>query len=158
MKQFIQLKKIADHGGKEKTVRRVKHGMRYTKIYASWHGLKDRCNNKNGKDYFRYGQRGITYDPKWETFEGFYEDMGSSYSENLSLDRIDNNGNYCKENCRWTNNIVQSNNRRNTKWYIYEGNKMSLAMVSRIVKIPYATLYGRIEFRGLSFEKALQNK
>jgi hypothetical protein len=77
------------------------HGMYATPSYASWHHMKARCNNKNHEFYHRYGGRGITYDPKWETFEGFYEDMGEKPGKGWDIDRIDNDGNYCKENCQW---------------------------------------------------------
>lgn len=79
--------------------------------YHSWNCMKNRCNNSNLKEYKNYGGRGITYDPKWETFEGFYEDMGER-PENTSLDRIDVNGNYCKENCRWATKEEQQRNQR----------------------------------------------
>lgn len=88
-----------------------KHGLRNTRQYYIWRGLKVRCGNSNSPIWENYGKRGITYDPKWENFEGFWEDMGEGYSDDLTLDRIDPNGNYTKENCRWANKYVQAINK-----------------------------------------------
>lgn len=83
-----------------------------TKVYAVWATMKYRCKSTNRTWKKNYLDRDITYDPKWETFEGFWEDMEEGYEEGLTLDRIDNDGNYCKDNCRWTTRSVQSRNRR----------------------------------------------
>lgn len=88
-----------------------KHGFRYTRQYDVWRGMKRRCDNPKSKDYIFYGGKGITYDQKWKTFEGFWEDMQEGYSDDLELDRIDTSKNYCKENCRWENSSVQCFNR-----------------------------------------------
>lgn len=79
------------------------HGLKGSQEHNSWARMKARCNNPNNIRYHRYGGRGITYDPKWETFEGFLEDMGFSPKDGFrySIDRVDNNGNYCKESCQW---------------------------------------------------------
>jgi hypothetical protein len=96
---------------KEKAADRFyKHGMHKSPAYKSWVGMKNRCNNPNCHHYKNYGGRGISYDPSWETFENFYKDMGNS--NNLSLERIDNNKNYCKSNCKWANAIEQGRNTR----------------------------------------------
>ena len=73
--------------------------------------MKRRCNNPNQNDYQYYGGRGITYDPAWETFEGFLADMGPR-PDGMTLDRIDVDGNYCKDNCRWANSKTQRDNRK----------------------------------------------
>jgi hypothetical protein len=78
-----------------------KHGMAKTRFYRIWEDMKKRCNNPQSKHFNRYGGRGIKYDEKWEKFEGFKSDMFESYSNDLTLDRIDNDGNYNKENCQW---------------------------------------------------------
>lgn len=84
--------------------------------YTSWMAMKQRCNDVSRKDYKYYGGRGITYDPRWETFVEFYKDMGSpgcdaKSGERLSLDRKDNNKNYYKDNCTWSTRSEQQLNK-----------------------------------------------
>lgn len=88
------------------------HRMTGTKAYMAWKQMKRRCNKDSTENY---GSRGISYDERWSTFELFWEDMGGSYVEGLELDRIDVNGNYCKENCRWADNSLQAFNKRKVK-------------------------------------------
>ncbi len=94
---------------------RKKHGMSGTKVHRAWKGMKQRCNNPSYDHYERYGGRGITYSKEWEEFEKFYEDMGEPPSEKYQLDRINNDGNYCKENCRWVLPKDNCNNRTQYK-------------------------------------------
>lgn len=88
------------------------HGMCGTRMYNSWRGMRERCSNPKNKKFKDYGGRGIKYDPFWDDFENFYKDMIDGYSEELTLDRIDVNGNYCKENCRWVTWSIQQQNKR----------------------------------------------
>jgi len=69
--------------------------------YTIWSGMKNRCNNKNSDCYHFYGGKGISYDPSWQGFDGFWDDMKDEYKDGLTLDRIDPNKNYSKDNCRW---------------------------------------------------------
>jgi hypothetical protein len=88
------------------------HGMHNTRAYQCWADMKTRCDNPKNKCYRDYGGRGITYCNKWKTFEGFWEDMQENYSDDLTLNRRDNDGNYCKENCSWDNKNFQGHMKR----------------------------------------------
>ena len=79
--------------------------------YSSWAAMKTRCTNPNHNRFPLYGGRGITFDPRWDDFLLFLEDMGPR-PDRHSIDRIDPDGNYCKENCRWADYSTQNSNRR----------------------------------------------
>ncbi len=125
-------------------------------LYRAWHSLKQRCKGHGTKDCKKsYLSRGITYDPVWEKFENFYADMEASYVKGLSLDRINNDGNYCKENCRWADKKTQAINRSNTKMYSFNGESKTLSDWAPIVGIKRSTLSMRIFVSGWSIEKTL---
>lgn len=135
-------------------INRTTHGMRHTRPYTIWKNMKARCNNSNNPDYHLYGGRGIIYDPKWQTFEGFWEDMKEEYQEKLSLDRIDSNGNYEFKNCRWTTFEQQANNSRRNHFFTFQNKTLTLTQWARELKISYIMIKKRI-IRGWSIEKAL---
>jgi hypothetical protein len=116
--------------------------------------MKERCDNSVSGDYKNYGGRGITYDPRWEKFENFLEDMGEA-PEGLSIDRVDNNGNYCKENCRWATSAEQNGNKRNLFYVSVDSKKVPLISVARNRDVPYRKIYVRVASLGWSIDRAL---
>jgi hypothetical protein len=109
--------------GKEKL---TTHGKIFSKEYKSWQLMKDRCFNQNNNRYHRYGGRGIAVCDRWlNSFENFLADMGEC-PEGCSIDRIDNDKNYCPENCRWATQTEQQNNRSNNTLLTIYGKTMSL--------------------------------
>lgn len=89
----------------------VTHGMSKTKVYITWKNMKARCQDKNHEAYNNYGGRGISVCHKWQKFERFLEDMGEP-PKGLTLERVDNEGDYCKDNCKWATYKDQAVNRR----------------------------------------------
>ena len=124
----------------------TKHNMSETRIYHIWEGMKARCYNKNDNSYKNYGGRGIKICKEWKhDFLNFYNwAMANGYKENLTIDRINVNGNYEPENCRWVNMIIQNNNTTNNRKITYKNKIYTISELSRLLKINYRTLYSRI--------------
>lgn len=119
-----------------------KHGMKRTRSYTTWESMKSRCLNPNDKFWKDYGGRGITVCDKWMSFEGFYEDMGDK-PEGMTIDRIDNNKGYSKENCQWATMKHQNRNKRDTLYLTCGGVTKCLAEWAEDTGIKYHTLYWR---------------
>ena len=108
--------------------------------------MKRRCNNKNDAAYNNYGGRGIKVCERWDkSFENFLEDIGNAPSEKYSIDRIDNNGDYCPENCKWSTRLEQGNNKRSNVMLEYNNECLSLMEWSRKTGITYAALQYRLK-------------
>lgn len=138
------------------TEHRTTHGHTVgarTKTYMVWCAMKERCSNPHTRNYARYGGRGIKVDERWMEFANFLEDMGVK-PDRLSLDRIDVNGNYCKENCKWATRREQANNMRSNRWLTLNGESHTLAQWARQLEISDATIRNRIK-KGLPMEKVL---
>lgn len=121
------------------------HGMTKSREYQSWAHMKGRCLNKLSKDFYLYGGRGILVCDRWvDSFENFYADMGDC-PDGFSIDRIDVNGNYEPLNCRWTDSKVQSRNKRDNKFYEFNGMKMCQSDWAKFLGINVSTLIQRLE-------------
>ena len=134
----------------------ITHGMTNTFEYNAWHHMKQRCINKSNHAYKNYGGRGITICKRWLNFENFYKDMGKR-PRGMSLDRVDNNKGYYKENCRWATVVEQNNNMRSNHFLTYNGETQTIAWWVAKLGINRGTLYSRI-YRGWSIERAFTTK
>ena len=130
------------------------HGMSRTRLHKIWCGINNRCD-PNHKNSERYGKRGITICEEWSRFENFRDwALANGYADNLTIERIDVDGDYCPNNCKWIELIKQARNRTTTKWVEYQGRKVSLAEASELAGLPYKTVHLRIK-KGWSVERAL---
>lgn len=114
------------------------HGHRHDKIYGVWKTMKSRCYNPNVECYNRYGGRRITICDEWlNSFEAFYKwSVKNGYQEGLTIDRINNDGNYEPNNCRWTDRIVQANNRRTNRKLEYKEITQNLSEWNESTNLP----------------------
>lgn len=127
-----------------------RHGGSGTKLYEVFKTMHRRCEAKTSTWYSYYGKRGISVCPEWTNFAAFREwAYCNGYEEGLTLDRIDNNGNYEPSNCRWVTMKEQSNNRRNSILIEVDGQSLTIAQWSDLIGIPYETIYCRYR-RGLT--------
>lgn len=119
------------------------HGMSKTRIYGIWAGMKGRCYNQNNSEYSIYGGRGITICPEWkDDFQAFYDwAMANGYQDDLTIDRIDVNGNYDPSNCRWATNKEQSLNKRETIYFELFGVEKPLFTWCEYAKANYRNVY-----------------
>lgn len=124
-------------------------------LLNTWRKMKRRCLNPDDVQYIHYGGRGIQISESWMTYDNFFRDMASSYVRGLTLDRINNNGNYCKENCRWATKKQQANNTRRNHLFELNGQNKTLIEWSGILGIGKSTLSMRIYVYGWSVYKAL---
>lgn len=123
-----------------------KHGGSHSRLFKRWTGMLARCNNPHAVNYKDYGGRGIKVCEEWRSFEAFRDwAMSAGFDEKLSIDRIDPNGDYCPENCRWVNASAQANNRRSTRKITFNGETKSLSEWARKYKKDPSNLHGRTE-------------
>lgn len=130
-----------------------KHGMIGSPVYNSWTNMLNRCTNKNLPAYKNYGGRGIKVCIKWMTFKGFYEDMGDR-PEGMTIDRINNDGDYKLSNCKWSTKREQESNTRRNVWLEYKGCRLNTKQWSIKLRINYSTFIKRLA-RGWSIERAI---
>lgn len=126
----------------EANANRKKRGKARCRLYGIWAHIKTRCQNPNSQQFNDYGGRGIRMCPEWEKYEAFREWAHSSgYEKNLTIDRIDVNGNYEPSNCRWIPKREQSFNMRKTLYIHYNGRRFSLAKMTYDLGLDYKKIY-----------------
>ena len=133
------------------------HGGRSSRIYKIFHDAKQRCYNQSNPDYQHYGGRGIAICEAWLQDFAIFQDwaLQSGYHTGLTLDRMDVDGPYSPENCRWVSMKVQQNNKRNNHRITFRGETHSISEWADITGIPYYTLHSRIVKLNWSVAKAL---
>jgi len=122
--------------------RKRTHGMSKTKTFHAWQNMLDRCENKNSVSYPGYGERGIAVCDEWHNFINFYNDMGEK-PKGKSIERINNEKGYCKENCKWATAKEQMNNTRYSKILTLNGISLTISLWSERLGINRSTLYNR---------------
>ncbi len=123
--------------------KRLRHGLRRHSLYKTWLDMWARCVRNNNAAFCAYGGRGITVCDRWKSFPVFLSDMGPR-PEGMTLDRIDNNGPYSPENCRWATHKQQSSNRRSNHFVEWSGETITLTEAARRAGMDHRTFARRL--------------
>ena len=136
--------------------RKVKHMESYkhkTRLYNIWKCMRQRCNNPNNPSYPHYGGKGVQICNDWNEYAGFRTwALAAGYDDSKSIDRINVDGNYCPENCRWTDAKTQANNTTRNHFIQFRGKRQTMAEVADQLGVSYATVQHRVE-RGQALER-----
>lgn len=125
------------------------------RLYGIWRGMKGRCQNPNRTKYSLYGARGITVCDEWQSFANFHKwAMANGYRDNLTIDRLDNDGNYCPGNCRWATTLEQNSNRSCSLKVLFAGEVRTISEVAALTGTDYFFLRARLK-RGMDIDTAL---
>lgn len=141
-------------------LRHMKHNTHHlsnTRLYRIWNAMKNRCYLKTHHAYSYYGARGITVCDEWkDSFESFYDwAISNGYSENLTIDRINNSEGYYPGNCKWVTREEQVNNRRSCIRITYNGETKNLMQWCKLLDLPYKLINQRMKLKNISFEEAI---
>ncbi len=133
-----------------------KHGYADSeRLYETWRNMRRRCSDKRNNRWKQYGGKGVVVCPEWNEYLAFRSwAMANGYAENLTIDRIDVNGNYCPQNCRWADRLTQANNTTRNRWIEYQGRRFTMAEFARYLGLSYSALQHRIE-RGWSLVRTV---
>lgn len=134
------------------------HGLSKSPEYMAYHDIIRRCHDSKNKGFMRYGGRGIKVCDRWlgeSGFQNFFDDMGNRPSPRHSIDRIDNDGNYCPENCRWATAKEQSNNRRSNVIITAMGKSQTIAQWASETGLSHSVIWHRVFKHNWPVEKAL---
>lgn len=134
------------------------HGMSKTVLYSRWLGIKKRCKCEKTNSFENYGGKGVRVCKEWEeSFESFMKwALANGFEEKLTIDRIDPNGDYCPENCRWITIKDQENNRSNNVYYEYNGECLTIPQLAEKYGINKRTLFWRINSKNMSIKEAIE--
>lgn len=135
--------------------RNFKHGFAHTDMYNVWSTMKERCYNENSKAYKNYGGRGIKLSLEWQDYTNFHNDMVLTYKKGLSIERVDNNKNYSKENCIWAGSIAQANNTKRNRIVELNGEKDTLVRMCKKYNVDYIVMQSRL-YKGWSVKEAFE--
>lgn len=132
------------------------HGDTQSRLYGIWCAMKSRCTNENNAAYKDYGGRGITVCDEWmHNYDAFKSwAIGNGYSDNLTIDRIDNDESYSPSNCRWVDGVAQANNRRSNRLLTLNGETHNVTEWASILEVSPKTIFNRI-YTGYSVDDAL---
>lgn len=127
--------------------RKIKHGLsNKERLYQTWKNMRQRCSNPNRHDYSRYGGRGISVCQEWDDYTVFRKwALENGYTDRLTIDRIDSNGNYESSNCRWVDYKVQANNVRTNRIIEYKGKEMTMSEFADYLDMSYSTIQHRLD-------------
>lgn len=133
------------------------HDMSKTRLYREWASIKSRCVYKSSKTFKSYGGRGITICDEWmNSFEVFRDwALSHGYADNLTIERVDNDGNYCPENCKWIPKKEQARNRRSCYSITYNGKTQNLVDWCNELNLDYKMIHNRIHKLSWNFERAI---
>src|SRR5699024_8021549 len=134
------------------------HNLTGSRLFTIHRQMKRRCYDKRVKDYKNYGGRGIKVSDEWlNSLESFANwSYANGYNDTLTIDRIDNNGNYEPKNCRWVNQYTQQNNRTNNIQVEYQGRTQNISQWYKEINIKYGKLYTRIVKKNMTIENNLK--
>ncbi len=132
----------------------IKHGLCKHPLYKKWEGIKQRCFNPNHENYKHYGGRGITICERWLTFENFYNDLIGGYVPELTIERVENDGNYELSNIRWATKLEQQRNKRSNRFFYCNGMSKTITEFSEMTGVNAGTIASRID-SGWDIEDAI---
>lgn len=132
------------------------HGSSKTRLYHIWAGMRKRCYDQSASNYSNYGGRGIKVCDEWNSGYGQFRDwaLAHGYRDGLSIDRIDVDGDYTPDNCRWADRVLQANNRRTSVCYEYNGVTHTIAELARLYNLNYKSLWKKLH-NGASLDSIL---
>jgi len=141
----IGSKLLSDHTKSCGCLKNLKYGLSRTRLYRIWQGMIGRCEDIYKDNYYWYGFRGISICEQWHDFITFYNwAISSGYNDNLTLDRINTNGNYEPSNCRWATQLEQCNNVSTNRHILHKGNIYTVAEFSRLINYKDHTVRNRL--------------